>query len=193
MSRVGRERKLRLIPRRDHAAEPSISDEADVRLAYDAHGGELYRFALRATGDSGASQDIVQEVFLRAWRASDRFDPKLASLRVWLFAIARNVIVDHHRAVGARPWLRGLTDQPDDAGPPVADHSDHLVHGWVIAEALERVGEEHRVALRETYLRDRPYAEVAEELGIPVGTLRSRVFYGLKALRAVLDEMEVTL
>ena len=49
------------------------------------------------------------------------------------------------------------------------------------------------MALRETYLRDRPYAEVAGELGIPVGTLRSRVFYGLKALRGVLDEMEVTL
>lgn len=184
---------LRLVRPRKPAAEPSIASEADVRLAYDAHGGELYRFALRATGDDGASQDIVQEVFLRAWRSADRFDPTLASLRVWLFAIARNVIVDHHRALGARPWLRGLTDQPDDAGPPVADHSDQLVHGWVVGEALERIGAEHRIALRETYLRDRPYAEVADELGIPVGTLRSRVFYGLKALRAVLDEMEVTL
>lgn len=185
--------RLRLVKPRNQAVEPTIASEADVRLAYDAHGGELYRFAYRATGDEGASQDIVQEVFLRAWRSADRFDPALASLRVWLFAITRNVIVDHHRAVGARPWLRGLTDEPDDAGSPVADHSDALVHEWVVGEALERIGEDHRVALRETYLRDRPYAEVAEELGIPVGTLRSRVFYGLKALREVLTEMEVTL
>ena len=94
---------------------PALTDEADLRQAYNTHVGELYRFALRATGDQGSSQDIVQETFLRAWRAADRFDPSLASLRVWLFAIARNVITDHHRAVGARPWLQGLTDQPDDS------------------------------------------------------------------------------
>ncbi|MEJ7702461.1 MAG: sigma factor-like helix-turn-helix DNA-binding protein [Geodermatophilaceae bacterium] len=64
---------------------------------------------------------------------------------------------------------------------------------WVVEEALVRIGADHRHALTETYLRDRPYAEVAAELGIPLGTLRSRVFYGLKALRVVLDEMEVTL
>lgn len=172
---------------------PSLTDEVDIRKAYDAHVGELYRFALRATGDESSSQDIVQEIFLRAWRSADRFDPALASLRVWLFAIARNVVVDHHRAMGARPWLRGLTDQPSDTGRSVADHAERLVDEWVINEALNRIGEEQRHALTETYLRDRPYADVAAEVGIPVGTLRSRVFYGLKALRAALDEMGVTL
>ena len=171
---------------------PSLTGEQDIRHAYDTHVGELYRLALRATGDEGASQDIVQETFLRAWRSADRFDPSLASLRVWLFAIARNVITDHHRSVGARPWLRELTDRPADNGPQVADHADQLVDGWVINDALSRIGHEQRQALTETYLRDRPYAEVAAEVGIPVGTLRSRVFYGLKALRAALDEMGVT-
>ncbi len=155
---------------------PALTDEADLRLAYDAHVGELYRFAFRATGDEGSAQDIVQETFLRAWRSADRFDPGLASLRVWLFAIARNVITDHHRAVGARPWLRGLTDEPQESGRSVADHAEHLVDEWVIKEALDRIGEDQRHALTETYLRDRPYAEVAAEVGIPVGTLRSRVF-----------------
>lgn len=172
---------------------PSLTSEADLRRAYDTHVGELYRFALRGTGDEGASQDIVQETFLRAWRSADRFDPALASLRVWLFAIARNLVVDHHRSVGARPWLRGLTDQPDDTGRPISDHAEQLVDEWVIKEALSRIGEDQRQALTETYLRDRPYADVAAEVGIPVGTLRSRVFYGLKALRAVLEEMGVTM
>jgi len=63
-----------------------------------AHGAELYRFANRALRDAGAAQDVVQDTFLRAWRAADRYDPQLASLRTWLFSIARNVIVDHHRA-----------------------------------------------------------------------------------------------
>ncbi len=109
MMRERRGSALRLVLPRAHSdAQPSLATEADVRLAYDAHGGELFRYALRATGDEGASQDIVQEVFLRAWRSADRFDPNLASLRVWLFAIARNVTVDHHR--GRRAPDRGCGD-----------------------------------------------------------------------------------
>lgn len=184
---------LRLLRSDAQYEAPSLASEADVRLAYDTHAGELYRFALRATGDDSSSQDIVQETFLRAWRSADRFDPALASLRVWLFAIARNAITDHHRAVGARPWLRGLTDHPDDARQSSADHAEQVVDEWVVHEALNRIGDEQRQALTETYLRDRPYADVASEIGIPVGTVRSRVFYGLKSLRAALDEMGVTL
>ncbi len=66
------------------------------------------------------------------------------------------------------------------------------MRGWVVEQALLRIVADHRQALEETYLADRSYAEVAEELDIPVSTLRSRVFYGLKALRVVLEEMEVT-
>jgi RNA polymerase sigma-70 factor, ECF subfamily len=161
----------------------------DVRAAYAAHGAELYRFALRQLGDGGAAQDVVQEVFLRAWRASDSYDPQLASLRTWLFAIARNVVVDEARRFAVRPWQRDLTDDP--ATPPEAAADDRLVDAWVVEEALRRIGEEHRTAIVQTHLRGRPHGEVAAELGIPVGTLRSRVFYGLKALRLALDEMGV--
>jgi RNA polymerase sigma-70 factor (ECF subfamily) len=76
------------------AGESGLADEEELRAAYNAHGPELYRFALRSLGDDGAAQDAVQETFLRAWRSSSRFDPELASLRVWLFAIARNTVVD---------------------------------------------------------------------------------------------------
>ena len=77
-----------------------------------------------------------------------------------------------------------MVDPTDDVG--------RLMQRWLVEEALRRLGEDHRRALQETYLADRPYAEVAAELGVPVSTLRSRVFYGLKALRLVLDEMEVS-
>jgi RNA polymerase sigma-70 factor, ECF subfamily len=171
-----------------------LGGDDGVRAAYAAHGGELYRFALRSLGDAGAAQDVVQETFLRAWRAADRFDPELASLRVWLFAIARNVVVDHSRRVAARPWLGQLADPADVSAAPnrAPDPSDRLLRGWVVEEALRRIGEDHRHAIVETYLRDRPYQDVADELGIPVATLRTRVFYALKALRLTMDEMEVT-
>ena len=164
-----------------------------VRAAYVAHGAELYRFALRGLGEPGAAQDAVQETFLRAWRARDRYDPMIAGLRVWLFGIARNVLIDMHRAAGARPWLRTVTDHEtlERHAPAGPDEWESLMQQCLVEEGLRRLGEDHRVALRETYLADRPYPEVAAELGIPESTLRSRVFYGLKALRVVMEEMEV--
>lgn len=173
---------------------PTFSREEGVREAYAAHGGELYRFALRGLGDVGMAQDAVQETFLRAWRARERYDPQVAALRTWLFGIARNVVVDLHRNRGARPWLRSLADHETlaETSAPGPDAWEGLVRRWPVEEALRRLGDDHRMALEQTYLLDRSYEEVAAELGIPVSTLRSRVFYGLKAMRVVMEEMEVS-
>jgi RNA polymerase sigma-70 factor (ECF subfamily) len=161
-----------------------LSSERGVREAYAAHAGELYGFALRSLGDAGAAEDAVQETFVRAWRAGERFDPELASLRTWLFAILRNVVIDLGRARAARPRLGG------DAGvEPAVEPLEQALLSWQVEEAMRRIGEEHRRVLVETHYRGRPYAEVAEELGVPEGTIKSRVYYGLRALRVVLEEM----
>ena len=186
---------------RHPAAAPidGLQDEQAVGAAYEAHGAEIYRFALRGLGDPGAAEDVVQETFLRAGRAAEGYDPSLAGLRVWLFAIARNTMIDHHRS--SRTGRLDLVDLTDpDLDPSLEtgrtgrtdDITDQVLHGWVVQEALHRLSPEHRVALVETHLKDRPYAEVAAEQGVPVGTLRSRVFYGLKAMRVTMDEMGVT-
>lgn len=172
-------------------APPGAAEHLDVAAAYSAHGPELYRFALRQLGDGGAAQDVVQEVFLRAWRAAGSFDPQLASLRTWLFAIARNVVVDEVRRVAVRPWQRQLTEPGDDDVVPGDGVDERLVDAWVVEEALRRISPDHRVAIVQVHLRARPHGEVAAELGIPVGTLRSRVFYGLKSLRLAMEEMGV--
>jgi len=170
-----------------------LHDEAGLRAAHREHAGELFRFARRQLGDTGAAEDVVQEVFLRAWRSADTFDAGRGSLRAWLFAIARNLVVDHARRRAVRPV------QPVDADRLVVlaggdgGFDEATMTAWTVEEALRRLSEEHRVALVETYLRGRPYGEVSAELGVPVGTVRSRVFYGLKALRLVLDEMGVQL
>ncbi len=179
------------------ADPPTLADEAGIDAAYSAYGAELYRFALRGLGDKGAAEDVVQETFLRAWRAADRFDETIASLRVWLFAIARNTMISHVRASQARPWDAAVIETPEAetgrASPAGEDFTERLLRSWVVEEALQRLSEEHRTAIVETHLKDRPYPEVAAEYGVPVGTLRSRVFYGLKALRAAIDEMGVSL
>jgi RNA polymerase sigma-70 factor (ECF subfamily) len=161
----------------------SLTGAAEVREAYAAHARELYGFALRSLGDPGLAEEAVQDTFLRAWRAGDRFDPQLGSLRTWLFAILRNVVIDLGRSRAARPTVGA--ELPEPAHEPF----ENLLLNWQVEEALRRIGEQHRRVLVETYLRGRPYADVAAELGVPEGTIKSRVYYGLRALRNALEEM----
>ncbi|MBT0567762.1 RNA polymerase sigma factor [Williamsia sp. CHRR-6] len=173
-------------------AEP----EALVRRGYDRHGGELYRYALARLGDDASAQDAVQETIVRAWKAGGRYDPARASLRTWLFAIHRNVVIDQ---LAARRWAASTPDaaggDPGAAGgdPAAAggDPAEIVADGAAVVHALGLLSDDHRTAIVETYLRDRPYADVAGELGIPVATLRSRVFHGLRHLRAALSREEV--
>jgi RNA polymerase sigma-70 factor (ECF subfamily) len=162
---------------------PTFTRERDVREAYAAHSGELYGFAMRSLGDSGLAEEAVQETFVRAWRAGERFDPGIGSLRTWLFAILRNVVIDLSRARAVRP---GVAESGVEQS---VEPFEEALSAWQIEEALRRIGDDHRRVIFETYYRGRPYAEVAEELGVPEGTIKSRVYYGLRALRVVLEEM----
>jgi len=161
----------------------ALSDERDVREAYAAHAGELYGFAVRSLGDAGLAEEAVQETFVRAWRAGARFDPQIGSLRTWLFAILRNVVIDLGRARAARPAVA------EGGIEPTVEPFDEALLSWQVEEAMRRIGEQHRRVLVETYYRGRPYAEVAAELGVPEGTVKSRVYYGLRALRVALEEI----
>jgi RNA polymerase sigma-70 factor, ECF subfamily len=165
------------------SARGALSRERDVREAYAAHSGELYGFAVRSLADAGLAEEAVQETFLRAWRAGERFDPQIGSLRTWLFAILRNVVIDLGRARAVRPQL--ADGEVESAVEPI----DEALLSWQVEEAMRRIGDDHRRVLVETYYRGRLYADVAKELGVPEGTVKSRVYYGLRALRVVLEEM----
>ncbi|HEY1853768.1 MAG TPA: sigma-70 family RNA polymerase sigma factor [Solirubrobacterales bacterium] len=161
----------------------TFTRERDVREAYAAHSGELFGFAMRSLGDAGLAEEAVQETFVRAWRAGERFDPEIGSLRTWLFAILRNVVIDLGRARAVRPGVA------EGGIEPTVEPFEQALSAWQIEEAMRRIGEDHRRVIFETYYRGRPYAEVAQELGVPEGTVKSRVYYGLRALRVVLEEM----
>jgi RNA polymerase sigma-70 factor (ECF subfamily) len=165
------------------AMPPGALSERDVRAAYAAHAGELYGFAARSLGDSGLAEEAVQETFVRAWRAGERFDPQIGSLRTWLFAILRNVVIDLSRARAARPGVA------ESGAEPAIEPFEEALLAWQLEEAMRRLGEQHRRVLVETYYRGRPYAEVAAELGVPEGTVKSRVYYALRALRVALEEI----
>lgn len=163
-------------------ALPSLRDEQHLRSVYDAHSKELYGIALRSLADEVTAEEAVEETFLRAWQAADRFDPELGSMRTWLFAILRNVIVDLLRRTNRAPY-----PSTDETG--TYDPIEKALLAWQVEEALRRMSDDHRVVLVETYYKGRPYSEVASDLGTPVGTVKSRVYYALRSLRLVLEEM----
>lgn len=166
-------------------SRPLLASNDGVRTVYAAHGPELYRFALRSLGDRGLAEEAVQETFVRAWQAADRFDDALGSLRTWLFAIVRNVVVDLARARSVRP---ALATSPGDV-IVLDDEIDRVLISWQVEDALQRLSEEHRYALVEVHYKGRSYFEVARDVGVPVGTMKSRVYYALKAMRLTLEEL----
>ena len=165
-----------------------MDDEPLLRDLSGAYSGALFSYAFRATGDRQRAEDVVQETLARAWERADRFDPSRGSAGAWLFTIARNLLIDGWRAEAARPRLApiGETDVPLGV-----DEVDRALEAWQMAEALRRLSPEHRTVIVETYYGARSVASTAARLGIPEGTVKSRLYYGLRALRLVLEELEV--
>jgi RNA polymerase sigma-70 factor (ECF subfamily) len=165
-----------------------VDDETVLRALYEEHGAALQAYAQRSLRDRGRAEDVVQEALLRAWRGLDRLDPSAGSLRPWLFTVVRNLVIDEQRRASARP---PLAPSGSPAEPAVTDNVDRVLEAWQVAEALGRLRPEHRAVIVETYYGGRSVAQAAERLGIPEGTVKSRLFYGLRALRLELEEMGV--
>ena len=167
------------------------SDETGdaMRALYALYGGELYGFTLNALGDRGAAEEIVQEVFLRAWRNADRYDPARAAVRTWLYQIARNAIIDWRRRASVRPG-RAQHEPPPEAESGAS--LEQAMLGWQVAAALERLTPEHRQMIRMAQFRGLTMREIAAHTGLPLGTVKSRTWYALRSLRLVLEEMGVT-
>jgi RNA polymerase sigma-70 factor, ECF subfamily len=169
---------------RDAQQAHRASDEELVRALYAEHAAALLRFTLRMTdGDRQRAEDIVQETLLRAWLHPEAIAERPA--RPWLFAVARNLAVDAHRARKARPQEVG---EGALNLVPVPDEADRVLESWAVADALAALRPDHRQVLLETYYRGRSVAEAAAVLGIPAGTVKSRAFYALRALRLALEE-----
>ena len=176
-------RPVRLVGNNGSAPDP---DHELVRLLYEQHATALYAFSLRWTGDVQRAEDVVQEVFLRAWRNLSHVDLQTRPVRPWLLAVARNVLTDLHRAQQRRPLL--VDDDDALARVPAPDELDRAAESWHVAAALRRLSPEHRQVLVQTHWMGRSIAETAGVLGVPPGTVKSRTYYALRALRLVLEE-----
>lgn len=172
----------------EHRARNGSIERADVAQltdAFHAHRSSLHGFARRRLmGDSALAEEAVQETFLRAWRSRHVFDPARGSLRMWLFAICRTATADaarlreRHRRDGDRPVIEcGSFDS-------VVDFLDARSQ---VAQALRQLPPSQVDAILQVHVRERSCGDAAAELGVPVGTVKSRVHLGLKAARQALS------
>ncbi|MFI6871253.1 sigma-70 family RNA polymerase sigma factor [Nocardia sp. NPDC050406] len=164
-------------------------DQADLlKVLVDEHATALWRYTYGLVGDPGRAEDIVQETLLRAWQRPAVLDQSAHSARAWLFTVARHLAVDDHRSARNRREFR--TDHPPEQ--PVADQTDRALDGWLVADALARLSGDHRAVIVRAYYRGLSTHQIAAELDIPEGTVKSRMHYGMRALRLALQEMGVT-
>jgi RNA polymerase sigma-70 factor (ECF subfamily) len=162
-------------------------DEEMLRGLHDEHAAALLVFIGRLVGgDRALAEDIAQETLLRAWRRARDLPPN--AVRPWLFTTARRLVIDTHRARSARP-----AETAEDAGTVAvsADDIDAALDAALVMDALRSLTPAHREVLVDCYYRGRTAAEVAAERGLPAGTVRSRLFYALRAQRLALQERGV--
>lgn len=165
--------------------QATLDDEVLAEL-YRRHSRTIIRMLMRASGtDPGHAEDILQETLLRAWQHPESVARGLDQALPWLLTVARRIAIDQFRMRAARP--QELCDEVPLAGALVPDPADRVIADRDVLVALAELHPRHRDVLVEVHVRDRSVAQAAETLGVPVGTVKSRTYHAVRALRPVLE------
>ncbi len=167
------------------AASFRAGDPHSVHDVYRRWSPLVYTIALRSLGSVPDAEDVTQQVFVAAWRGRSSFDPDRAPLASWLVGIARHAVADtHERRSRERRAQEAVTVTTD----PVADPGTaELVDRVVVAEALAGLGEPQRQILSLAFYEDLTHAQIAERVGMPLGTVKSHIKRSLQRLRTRLE------
>ncbi|PTL59343.1 RNA polymerase sigma factor [Paraconexibacter algicola] len=174
-------------------AQVAAGDRGEPLVAlYRSYAGRIHRLGLRTLGDPGQAEDLVQETFVRLWQSAPRFDAGRGSVRAFVFTLAQRAAVDQLRRASVRPRLvaaaqDGSVPEPVD---PVGGEElvERVAQEFTVREAVQRLSPKHREVVELTFDEDLSDAQIADRLGVPVGTVRSRTYYALRALRLDLEE-----
>jgi RNA polymerase sigma-70 factor, ECF subfamily len=164
-------------------------DAVSMQVLYDEHAGALWRYAVRLTGDGARAEDVVQETLLRAWQHPEVVDDSERPVRAWLFTVARNMIIDERRSSRFRNEVSPLNGAPERAAP---DEVNAALDRLLIGDAVAQLSADHRAVIRRSYYLGWTTAQIADDLQIAEGTVKSRLHYAVRALRLTLQEMGVT-
>ena len=159
-------------------------DSGAFELLYRRYARPVFALALRRLGDRGRAEDAVQETFASVWRSAGSYRLERGPGAPWLYAVARNAIVDRRRALGEPP-AEPVEEASKDAGPD--DRAESSWTAWRVHRALESLPPNERDVIELAYYGGLSQSEVADFLGIPLGTVKTRTRAGLGRLADLLE------
>jgi RNA polymerase sigma-70 factor, ECF subfamily len=159
-------------------------DRAAFDKLYRRYSRQVFGLALRRLGDRGRAEDAVQETFVSIWRSARTYKPERGPGAPWLYGVARNAIVDRSRARN-EPAAEVADEPSPEPGP--ADRAEQAWTQWQVHSALERLPEREREVVALAYWSDLSQSEVADRLGIPLGTVKTRTRAALMHLAEILE------
>ncbi len=160
-----------------------------MRSVYRSHGRLVYSVAYKVLGDRGLAEEATQQTFVKAWRAAQSFDEQ-RELGPWLAAIARRAAIDLYRREAAR-----ASDPLDSVAPgepaliSSPQSTEVMTDVWEVREALEQLAPDEQEVVRLQHLDGFTHAQIAEQLGVALGTVKSRSFRAHKRLAAMLGHL----
>lgn len=164
--------------------------ESALRLAWEQFGGLVHTYCSRSLADKDLAADCTQETFLSAWRSRERFDPARGSLAGWILGIARYRVLDIYRSAPRVPTPREPAGEPAGGGHDTGiegPEADQLADRLLMAHALETLSPRARSVIELAFYSDLTQTEIAEKLGVPLGTVKSDMRRGLQRLRTHLE------
>jgi RNA polymerase sigma-70 factor (ECF subfamily) len=174
-------------------ATSNLTNDELIRQLYVEHAGVLLGYTRRLLGgDTARAEDVVQETLLRAWRhpeVLERSERQGTSIRGWLVTVARNIVIDNERARRSRP--REVSDSATEDASVDDGAYERVLMAHELSDAMTALSPEHRAVIDELYFGDSTVAVSAARLRVPEGTIKSRAYYGLRALRAACEERGV--
>jgi RNA polymerase sigma-70 factor (ECF subfamily) len=167
-------------------------DKEALGMLYDRHSRSAYSLAYRMMGEHQAAEDLVQEAFLKVWRAAGSYRAERASVRTWILSVVHNRGIDELRSIASRR----RTQDRVEAQNPTSQPSEAFAETWrksqreQVTEALRGLPPEQLKVLELSYFSGYTHTEIAELLNLPLGTVKSRMRLGLKKIREYFDSHE---
>ncbi|ATG50722.1 RNA polymerase subunit sigma [Brachybacterium vulturis] len=180
-------------PRSQRPEPPEPGPEAEahrveaLRALHDRYAGMLWRYVVSLTRRPADADDVVQETLLRAWRRPSILAEDPAQVHGWLVTVAHNLVVDQARSAYRR-HEEPVAEQPESTAE---DRIDRLFDALLLRDALASLSADHREVIVRAYYGGCSTTELAAALGVPEGTVKSRLHYGLRALRLAIEERGV--
>lgn len=161
-------------------------DDGALGELYDLFERPLFSLGIRWLRDADLAEELVQEVIVRVWKGAGTFDPVKGQASSWIFGVARNCATDLLRAKARRPVPTETIESDKDAWD-----EDAAWRGWQIAQALSSLPAEQQQVVELAFINQCTHAEIARSLDVPLGTVKTRMYAGLKKLRDALTEVGI--